>query len=110
MVEEFLHTGKRNAIPSQQLVKLAKFKSTRELQKQIEFERKNGAVILSTAENGGGYFLPENTAEVAEFVRTVTARGKHTIETTASAREFLKHCEEREQWLIEADGEKFINQ
>ena len=97
MVEEFLHTGKRNAIPAKQLVKLAKFNSTRELQKQIESERKNGAVILSTAENGGGYFLPENAAEVAEFVRTVTARGRNTIATAASARKYLKHCGESEQ-------------
>ncbi len=58
MVEKFLLEGKQNAIKSQKLADLTGCKSIRELQEVIAAERAAGAVILSTCQNGGGYFLP----------------------------------------------------
>ena len=93
MIENFLLEGKKNAISSQRLADLAGCKSVRELQKIIAQERENGAVILSTGENGGGYFLPANVTEVREFIVTLESRGKGTLAALRSARKYLKNHE-----------------
>ena len=95
MIEEFLLEGKKNAIASQKLADLAGCKSVRELQEIIAAERATGAVILSTAENGGGYFLPDqnNLQEVREFIVTLERRGKATLSALKSARKYLKKME-----------------
>ena len=93
MIENFLSVGKQNAIPSKRLADLAGCKSVRELQQVIAAERAAGAVILSTCENGGGYFLPESVGEVKEFVRTLESRGKNTLSALQSARKYLKDHE-----------------
>lgn len=90
MIEKFLLEGKHNAVTSQRLAELAGCKSVRELQQVISEERAAGAVILSTAENGGGYFLPANVSEVKEFIQTLERRGKNTLEALKSARNYLK--------------------
>lgn len=92
MISDFLTEGKRNAVPSQRLADLAGCKSVRELQEVIARERAAGEVILSTCENGGGYFLPENVSEVREFIRTLESRGKNTLAALKSARNYLKSC------------------
>lgn len=92
MISDFLTEGKRNAVPSQRLADLAGCKSVRELQEVIAQERTAGEVILSTCENSGGYFLPENVSEVMEFIRTLESRGKNTLAALKSARDYLKGC------------------
>ena len=94
MVAELLPTGKENAVKSQKLADLIGCKSIRELQLIISEERTRGGVILSTSQNGGGYFLPENEMEVREFVQTLQNRGKHTLAALESAKAYLKKCEE----------------
>lgn len=89
-IESLLPTGKTNAIPSQALADLTGCKSVRELQELIAAERAAGAVILSTCYDGGGYYLPETTAEVQEFIRTLESRGKNTLAALRSAREYLR--------------------
>ena len=61
MVFEILRIGKENAIPSEYLRQILKFKSVRELQKQIQAERLQGKVILSRSDAPGGYYLPAPT-------------------------------------------------
>lgn len=90
MICDFLTEGKSNAISSQRLADLTGCKSVRDLQQIIAEERAAGAVILSTCENGGGYFLPENVGEVREFVRTLERRGKNTLAALKSAKDYLK--------------------
>lgn len=90
MVEKFLLEGRENAISSQKLADLLGCKSVRELQKIISKERAAGAVILSTAENGGGYFLPRNAGEIKEFIKTLESRGQNTLMALKSAREYLR--------------------
>lgn len=63
-VEEVLHKGQENAISAQDLCKCLGFNNVRELQHEIARERKAGAVILSTCQEGGGYFLPGSDQEV----------------------------------------------
>ena len=95
MVIEFLKAGKDNAIPSKQLVKMVSCGSVRELQALISQERQQGAVILSTSRNGGGYYLPSDADEVREFVRTLDARARHTFLALRSARKYLRDLEEQ---------------
>lgn len=60
MVEEVLKTGQRNALSPEYLAKRLNLGTVRALQKQVEKERREGAVILSTSIPPGGYYLPEN--------------------------------------------------
>lgn len=93
-VEKLLPIGAENAIPTAQLVKLTGFRTARELQKQIEAERLNGALILSKARHGGGYFLPgEGQAgqfEIADYVSTLTARAVGIFKTLSAAKKALE--------------------
>jgi|GEM_PF-524979 len=93
VVMEALHTGKENAISVQELCDYLGFNSVRELQHEIARERKAGAVILSTCQNGGGYFLPENDREVRQFIRTLENRAKNTFAALRSARGLLMQQE-----------------
>lgn len=93
VVMEALHTGKGNAISAQDLCTYLGVNSVRELQNEIARERKAGAVILSTCQDGGGYFLPENDREVRQFIRTLENRAKNTYEALRSARGFLRQQE-----------------
>lgn len=71
-IASVLPVGKENAIPTQELVKLVGCSSARELQQYIAQERKLGAVICSSTT--GGYFLPVNRAEIAEFCKSLENR------------------------------------
>lgn len=93
-VKEALDYGQENAIGSKDLADLLRFDSIRELQKEIARERKAGAVILSTCEYGGGYFLPADSKEVKRFIRTLENRAKNTFAALQSARTFLGEQEE----------------
>lgn len=64
MIEELLHTGVQNALSPEYLAAAAGLDSVRAVQKQIERERREGAVILSSTVPPGGYYLPANRSEV----------------------------------------------
>lgn len=89
VVMNFLQTGKENAISALDLCTYLGFNSTRDLQHEIARERNEGVVILSTCQDGGGYFLPENDQEVRQFIRTLENRAKNTYAALKSARCFL---------------------
>lgn len=93
VVKEALHTGKENAISAQALCNFLGFNSVRELQHEISRERNAGAVILSTCQDGGGYFLPGNDREVRQFIRTLESRANNTFEALCSARRYLRQQE-----------------
>ena len=94
VVMEALHTGKENAITAQNLCTYLGFNSVRELQNEIARERKAGAVILSTCQEGGGYFLPSDDREVRQFIRTLENRANNTFEALHSARSYLRQQEQ----------------
>lgn len=94
MIEKFLLEGKQNAISSQSLSNLVGCKSVRELQQIIAEERSKGMVILSTCQNGGGYYLPcGDKSEVIEFIRTLQNRAENTLCALNSAKIYLKQLE-----------------
>lgn len=93
MIVEILKKGKQNAVPSKVLAKKVGCGSVRDLRAIVAQERQQGAVILSTSRNGGGYYLPADAEEVREFIRTLDARARHTFLALRSARKYLKELE-----------------
>lgn len=94
MIEKFLLEGKQNATASQTLADLVGCKSVREPQQIIAEERAKGIVVLSTCQNGGGYYLPcGDRNEVIEFIRTLQNRAENTLCALNSARIYLKQLE-----------------
>lgn len=90
MVKEILKTGKANSLSTEYLASRLGLSSARGLQKQVEKERREGAVILSTSTPPGGYYLPDNRREVVEFIRTLENRADGTLEALNSAKKYLK--------------------
>lgn len=101
-IMEILPEGKNNAISAEALTRILQLRSKRELQKRIERERKAGALILSSTT--GGYYTSHNPAEVAEFVRTLESRAKHTFLALRTARRFL-----RETAISQAEADRQIS-
>ena len=93
---EILRAGKENAIPSEYLRQILKFKSVRELQKQIQAERLQGKVILSSSQPPGGYFLPSCRGEAKEFIATLENRAGATLEAIQGAKEYLKQLDDEQ--------------
>ena len=85
LVRDSLRYGKAAAIASKPLAEALWFRSVRELQRAIEQERAAGAVILSTTQNGGGYFLSNDPNELRWFTRTLEARARNTFKAAQSA-------------------------
>lgn len=99
-VESLLNHGAGNAIPTAELIELAGFKTSRQLQAQVEMERLDGALILSTSKRGGGYYLPadgpEGRQEINDFIRTLNARAINTLRTLKAARRALTQLDGQE--------------
>ena len=100
-IRDLLPIGKKNAIPSQVLVELVGCGSVRELQHLIAAERKAGAVICSSTT--GGYFLPANRRETAEFCKALEKRAKNTFIAIQSARRALEIPEGQQDIETEVD-------
>lgn len=94
MVQEILKTGKENALSPEYLANILKLGTIRALQRQVEKERREGAVILSSSVPPGGYYLPGSRREVEEFIRTLENRADGTLEALDSARKYLQEFEE----------------
>ena len=92
-VEALLPQGEANAIPTADLVRLAGYRSARDLQKEIERERRHGALILSRSGGRGGYFVPSSgetgRREITAYMQTLRARAINTLCTIKSARAAL---------------------
>ena len=94
MVNELLKIGKSNIMTSEELINTLKLSGTRELVSIVQKERQQGAVILSTCGNGGGYYLPETEQELKEFIKSMDRRKSELDKSTASARKELKRLRE----------------
>lgn len=97
-IEALLLRGEANAVSTAQLVELTGYGSARQLQKQIEAERANGALILSST--GGGYFLPADREEIRRYELTLRRRALSTLRTLRAARKALRVCDGQ----IEVEG------
>lgn len=90
IVYDTLPYGRNNAIPWRDLALRLGFKTKRELQKQIESERKCGYVIL-TDFTGKGYFRSEEPDDLKRFIRTMEAKARNTrIAIISAERELNK--------------------
>lgn len=94
MIEEILHTGIQNALSPEYLAAVTGLDSVRAVQKQIERERRSGAVIPSSTQPPGGYYLPANREEVRRFIRTLENRAGETMRALDSARKYLEEFPE----------------
>lgn len=85
-----MHTGIENALSPEYLAAVTGLGTVRAVQKQIERERSEGAVILSSTVPPGGYYLPANKSEVVKFIRTLENRADKTMEALNSAKKYLR--------------------
>lgn len=97
MVYELLGTGEENALSPEYLRNILHFSSSRVLQKQIEVERAQGLVILSSTQPPGGYYRPETAEEIRRFIKTLENRGVKTLAALRGARKLLAQMEGMEQ-------------
>lgn len=97
MVYEILKVGERNALSPDYLRTTLGLTSNRAVQKQIEHERSQGKVILSSTQPPGGYFLPETKQEIRRFIRTLENRGSKTLDAINGARKLLEEFEKAEK-------------
>lgn len=88
---KILPTGKENAIPMRELAFLLGFESTRSLQADIARSRDAGQVILSSSSSKGGYYLPANDEEIAEFVAVLRSRAISIFKAIRSAKMSLEN-------------------
>lgn len=93
MVYEVLSIGEENALLPDYLKNSLGFSSVRALQKQIESERQQGKVILSSTQPPGGYYRPSSATEIRCFIRTLENRGKKTLAALKGARQLLTEME-----------------
>lgn len=93
MVYEVLKVGERNALSPDYLRVVLGFKSNRALQKQIEKERGQGKVILSSTISPGGYYLPDSPMAIRKFCVTLENRANRTLDALKSAKALLKDFE-----------------
>lgn len=96
MVYEILKVGERNALSPDYLRATLGLTSNRAVQKQIEHERRQGKVILSSTQSPGGYFLPETKQEIRQFIKILENRGSKTLDALDGARKLLKEFEKAE--------------
>lgn len=96
-IAELLPIGKTNAIKTNDLVKYFNGISVRKLRERISYERKKGQIICSTKENGGGYYLTGNKAELREFVEWASQEAKSLQEAIKSAVKALEILDEQQE-------------
>ena len=96
---DMLPVGERNALPRRELMQRTGL-SDRQLRKQIEAERREGALILSSVDGvHGGYFRPEegNAAELRRFIALMDKHARSTFYVLKSARAALAELERAEE-------------
>lgn len=94
MIYEFLEAGEENALSPEYIKTSLGFSSVRALQKQIERERSEGKVILSSTIPPGGYYRPKSALEIRKFIQTLEHRGIRTLAALKGAKELLNQIEE----------------
>lgn len=93
MVYEILKVGEKNALSPDYLRATLGLTSNRAVQKQIEKERGQGKVILSSTQPPGGYYLPDSPVSIRKFCLTLENRANRTLDALKGAKELLKEFE-----------------
>lgn len=87
MIAEVLSTSRKDCLSGRELAQLFHC-SIRDITKQIETERRQGAPICATPVKNGGYYLAANDTEVTEYCARLSHR-INELETTKRA--LLRH-------------------
>lgn len=98
MVYEALKIGEENALSPDYLRVTLGLTSNRAVQKQIERERRQGKVILSSTQPPGGYFRAANKHDIRQFIKTLENRGSKTLDALNSAKALLKEFEKMSEY------------
>ena len=77
-IADFLSHGAENGVTLRHLEKLADLPG-REVRRQIERERRAGALIIS--DNRNGYYLTDDPGEVQRFARSMQHRAREILRT-----------------------------
>lgn len=89
-VSRFLMHGAENAIPKRDLLGLIGVSSERQFLKLVELERKQGTLILSTRNHGGGWYLPDEgekgRSEIERHRATLVAQAVSMLRTAEAER------------------------
>lgn len=93
MIYEVLKVGEKNALSPDYLRVTLGFTSNRSVQKQIEKERRQGKVILSSTTSPGGYYLPDSPVSIRKFCVTLENRANRTLDALNGAKALLKEFE-----------------
>ena len=93
-ISQFLLFGQRNAVPLQQLHKLSGMDS-RTARRMIEIERRTGTPICS--DNQTGYYLAEDAAELAQFIRSMQHRAAEIWKTARALEDTLQRASGQER-------------
>ena len=70
--------------------------SMRQLRDCIRAERRTGAIICSSRENGGGYWRPNNKHELRRTIATLRSEALDMLETVRCIEYELGECEGQE--------------
>ena len=87
IIYELLDIGKENALSTEYLKQALGFRNVRSLRKQVERERLNGKIIISS---DGGYYKPSNSLEVKEFVRNLENTANSMIKIAELAKVYCE--------------------
>lgn len=98
-IAEILGHGSENAVTSAELAVICSFKSRRELRRQVERERREGALILADKH---GLFLPSQDPvqarqEIQQFVNMSESRSRSLLRTIKAARHALRQCDGQQE-------------
>lgn len=85
IIYELLDIGKENALSTEYLKQALGFRNVR---KQVERERLNGKIIISSSD--GGYYKPSNSLEVKEFVRNLENTANSMIKIAELAKVYCE--------------------
>lgn len=85
LIEDLLNTGEEKAISKDNIMKALNIETERDFYRELETERKAGAVICSSSK--GGFYLPKTADEVSRFLHKMEARAKTTIDVIQSAKD-----------------------
>ena len=94
MITELLKEGRENAVPAEDLMMILNI-TPRKLFEQIRAERRDGSLILSTKDNGGGYWLWDgsNFKELEQYYKMQRSGAVDVLATLKPVYKILKEHE-----------------
>lgn len=92
-ISDYLPVGEIHAVSMQELSNRLGA-SERETRAIILTERRRGVPICSDCKRGGGYYLPDNSAEALRYVRQQETRIRTAQAALNGVKKYLQECEE----------------